>query len=83
MTLSLATTLFAQAAMFTDQWTFFWLACIARALQGLGDCIVIVTTFSIITLEFPENNIVYQGYLNMTLAAGLSLGPAIAAIAVR
>ena len=78
VTLSLATTLFALAALFTDQWTFFWLACFARALQGLGDCIVIVPTYSVITLEFPENNEVYQGYLNMTLAAGLCLGPAIA-----
>jgi len=42
-----------------------------------------ITIASIISLEFPENNEVYQGYLNMALGMGFCVGPALAAILVR
>jgi len=81
--LSMSTATFGLAALSTDQWLFWSISFFARCLQGFGDGMCYIPLISLLTLEFPEKNEVYQGYGMMALGIGYSSGPALAAISIR
>ena len=57
---------------------FYSVSIVARALQGAADAMILVTVPSIIAIEWPEKNEVYQGYAGASMGVGLMLGPVIA-----
>lgn len=57
--------------------TFFVVALLSRFTQGLGDALVTVAAFSIITIEFPEDKEKYIGWMQTCCGLGLLLGPVI------
>jgi len=81
--LALSTALVALASLSTSSVTFWSVSFLGRCLQGVGDGLAYVPILSLITLEFPERNEVYQGYAMMALGGGFSLGPFLAAIVIR
>ena len=56
---------------------------IARFVQGVADGILNVTLFSVVSIEWPENNEVYQGFMQLALGFGLLMGPVISTIVAR
>jgi len=80
---SFATLIFALAVFCKDDWWFWTISCIARGIQGIADAMVIIAIPSIVSMEFPDKNEVYQGYCNMALGAGFTIGPALAAVVIR
>ncbi len=81
--MSLATLMFGLGSLGTSEKAFFIVSFIARMLQGCGDAAIGVSISSIIAIEFPENLEQYMGYLNMSLGAGLCLGPLMGSIVFR
>ncbi len=57
--------------------TFFAVALLSRFTQGLGDALVTVAAFSIITIEFPDDKEKYIGWMQTCCGLGLLLGPVI------
>ena len=56
---------------------FFIIALASRFVQGLGDAMVTVASFSIITIEFPDEREKYIGWLETCCGLGLLAGPLI------
>ena len=79
----IATSLFAFAALFEDDVVFYVVSVLARCFQGAADAFIMVSVPSIISLEWPEQDEVYQGYVGMSMGIGLMLGPVISSITVR
>ena len=51
---------------------------VARSFQGATDAMILVTIPSIVAIEWPEKNEVYQGYVSAASGIGYMLGPVIA-----
>jgi len=83
VSVSIATLIFALAVFCKDDGWFWTVSCFARGIQGIADAMVIITIPSIVSMEFPDKNEVYQGYCNMALGAGFTIGPALAAVVIR
>jgi MFS transporter, DHA1 family, multidrug resistance protein len=81
--MSLATLMFGLGSLGSTEKVFFIVSFIARLLQGTGDAAIGVSISSIIAIEFPENLEQYMGYLNMSLGAGLCLGPLMGSVVFR
>ena len=81
--ISCATALFACGALVTRGVTFFWVSLVARGLQGAADALILISVPSIIAVEWPEKNEIYQGYAGMSMGIGLMFGPVIASVLVR
>ena len=76
--MSAASLLFAFGAFCVNNVAFYVVSLIARSLQGAADAFVLVAVPSIIAVEWPEKNEVYQGYAGISMGIGLMLGPVIA-----
>lgn len=81
--ISLATAIFACAAFCKDAKSFYIVSFVARSIQGGADAFILVSVPSIIAVEWPEKNEVYQGYAGISMGVGLMLGPVIATAIVR
>ena len=75
LVMSCATVLFAVAAYFKNKWAFYGVSLFARMVQGIADSLICVAIPSVIAIEFPNNSELYQGYLEMAMGIGLTLGP--------
>ena len=73
-----ATAAFAFASFFENDLVFYSVSFVARALQGTADSFMLVAVPSVIAIEWPEKNEVYQGYAAASMGIGLLLGPVIA-----
>jgi len=60
-----------------NQRSFLILAVSLRFGQGVGDIIVQITTFSLITSIFYKDIMRYIGYLEIAAGVGLGMGPTI------
>jgi len=56
---------------------FFGLSLVIRFFQGVGDSMVATSSYSIVSIEFPENREVYIGYCQTAVGLGLLMGPVI------
>jgi MFS family permease len=73
--MSAATILFAVAEFFDNMWVFYSVSFVGRMVQGVADSLICVAIPSLVAIEFPNNNEVYQGYLEMAMGIGMTLGP--------
>ena len=64
--ISIATAIFACAALFTNDTWFFTISIIARSLQGAADAFILISVPSIISVEWPEKNEMYQGFAGIS-----------------
>ena len=60
---------------FTEWKTFYGMSCVTRFVQGIGDAIVITTTFSMVGSNFTDEKEKYFGYLEASVGFGLVVGP--------
>ena len=81
--MTIATVMFGVAGFVEGDTAFYALSMVARLLQGVGASIFLVTSPSIIAIEYPEMQAKYQGILEMCVGLGLMLGPLLATIVVR
>ena len=81
--MTFSTLMFGMGGFCNDALTFFIVSFIARTFQGMGDGIIAVVIPSIIASEFPKQRELYLGYVNMSLGAGLCLGPMFGALVFR
>lgn len=81
--ISLATATFACGAFCENDTAFYIVSFVARSLQGGADAFILVSVPSIIAVEWPEQNEVYQGYAGISMGVGLMMGPVIATAIVR
>jgi MFS family permease len=74
---------------FKNPWTFFGMCMVVRFIQGIGSAFVdtagknivlIISAFSVITIEFKEQSDKYIGYCEAASGIGLAIGPVIGSI---
>ena len=46
-----------------------------RMVQGVADSLICVAIPSVVAIEFPQKSELYQGYIEMAMGVGLTLGP--------
>jgi MFS family permease len=78
-----STAIFACGALFSSGVAFYWVSLIARGFQGGADALILISIPSIISVEWPEENEIYQGYAGMSMGIGLMFGPVIASVLIR
>lgn len=79
--LTLATAIFALAALFSSAKWFYLVSFAARTLQGIAEAIIGCSIPSIVAIEFAsDRQELYIGYVEMSMGAGLCLGPFIGAV---
>ena len=81
--ISVATLMFAFGSMLGNDVAFFMVSLLARCIQGGADSLILVAVPSIISLEWPHKNEVYQGYAGSALGFGMMTGPLIASVVVK
>jgi MFS family permease len=81
--MTVATFTFGMGALCNHEVSFFTVSFIARLLQGVADAIISVTIPAIIANEFPLQQERYLGYVNMSMGAGLCLGPLFGSLVFR
>lgn len=62
---------------------FFTVSIIARTLQGIADGMATCTMYSIIVMEYPKQQELYLGYLNMAIGVGTCIGPILGSLLAR
>jgi MFS family permease len=75
--MSVASIGFALADLFETLWIFYTISFTGRMVQGIADSLICVAVPSLFAIEFPENNEKYQGYIEMAMGIGMTLGPVI------
>jgi MFS family permease len=78
--MSAATVFFAVAEFFKDMWVFYSISFVGRMVQGIADSLICVAIPSLVAIEFPNNNEQYQGYLEMAMGIGMTLGPVLSSL---
>lgn len=78
-----ATLIFASGALFENPLAFYLISFFARALQGAADAFILVAVPSVIAIEWPDQNEVYQGYAGISMGLGLMLGPVLAVFIMK
>jgi MFS family permease len=81
--MAVATTIFGLAAYFKKTRNFYTVSMMARAIQGAAAGFMEVAVPSIIAIQFPAKNELYQGYAVMAMGIGLTLGPIIGVVVYR
>ena len=59
---------------------FKYVAVVVRFFQGLGDILLQVTSYTVITTVFSDNVMKYISYIEITVGLGLGLGPALGSV---
>ena len=59
---------------------FKYIAVLVRFFQGLGDILIQITSYTIITTVFSDNVTKYISYIEITVGLGLGLGPALGSV---
>lgn len=67
-------------SLITDGAVFKNVALVVRFLQGLGDILLQVTTYTVITSVFSDQVLKYISYIEITVSIGLGLGPALGSL---
>lgn len=67
-------------ALMKNPWRFFIVAVIFRFIQGLGDAVLQITSYSMITALYADQMMKYVGYIEIAIGIGLGMGPTIGSI---
>eukprot|EP00347_Sterkiella_histriomuscorum_P014772 403359588 len=59
---------------------FFWASMIARFFQGMGDAFIQTSSFSLITIEFQDDQEKYLGWAEAATGMGLAIGPTLGSL---
>ena len=82
--MTVATVVFGLAAFFTKVQWFYSVSFIARTLQGVAEAVIGCAIPSIVASEYADDRQeLYIGYVEMSIGAGLCMGPLIGAIVYR
>lgn len=67
-------------SVITNAQIFKWVAIVVRFFQGLGDILLQVTSYTVITTVFSDDVMKYISYIEITVGLGLGLGPALGSV---
>ena len=67
-------------AAISNAQTFKYVAVVVRFFQGLGDILLQVTSYTVITTVFSDDVMKYISYIEITVGLGLGLGPALGSV---
>eukprot|EP00347_Sterkiella_histriomuscorum_P000894 403374114 len=59
---------------------FFWASMVARFFQGMGDAFIQTSSFSLITIEFSDDQEKYLGWAEAATGMGLAIGPTLGSL---
>lgn len=62
-----------------DPYTFKITGMVLRFIQGQGDVLLQITSYTIITSVYKEDQLKYIGYIEVVVGLGLAMGPTIGA----
>lgn len=72
---ALCIALIGAAGYLNDADTFKWIAIGLRFIQGLGDMMMQVSAFSLVTYTFSDNVIKYCAMVEISIGVGQAIGP--------
>jgi MFS family permease len=75
MIMTLSSIGFGLLALISNTTVFFASAMFMRFLEGLAQAFVQISVYSLISLEFPNENEKYLGYVEMAVGIGTTVGP--------
>lgn len=78
--LTLTTFALGVVSLISNATIFKYVAVVVRFFQGLGDILLQVTSYTVITQIFSDEVMKYISYIEIVVGVGLGLGPAIGSI---
>lgn len=63
-----------------NPWTFFLIAVFLRFFQGMGDAVLQITAYSMITALYQDQMMKYIGYIEIAIGIGLGMGPTVGSV---